>query len=174
VVFCSLWWCNPYRIAEQRERGPVLDPDLVAFVHGGVAIGVATADADRRPAFTRAFGPKVSADGQSLQLCVDAPSGSATRANLEQNGAIAVGFNPPTIARALQIKGAASSVREPVPEELERAEGHFMAFTVEGALVGVSEALLRRAFSPRDFVSVTLSIGEVFDQTPGAGAGQRM
>jgi hypothetical protein len=152
----------------------VLDPDLVALVHGGVAVGVATRDADRRPSFTRAFGPEVSADGGTLQLCVDAPSGSATRANLEENGAVAVGFNPPTIARGLQIKGVASSVREAAPEELERAERHFAAFCVEGARVGVSETLLRRAFAPRDFVSVTLSIADVFDQTPGAGAGQRV
>ena len=83
----------------------MLDPDLVALVHGGVAISVATRDADLRPAVTRAWGPEVSADGLTLRLCVDAPAGSATRANLEGNGAIAVGFNPPTIARALQIKG---------------------------------------------------------------------
>lgn len=152
----------------------MLDPDLVTFVHGGVAVGVATRDADRKPAFTRAWGPEVSGDGRTLRLCVDAPSGSATRANLEDNGAIAVGFNPPTIARGLQIKGVASSVREAGPEELERAERHFVAFSVEGARVGVSEGLLRRSFAPRDLVSVTLSIVEVFDQTPGASAGQRV
>jgi Pyridoxamine 5'-phosphate oxidase len=153
----------------------MLDPDLVALVHGGVAVGVATRDADRRPAFTRAWGPEVSADGRMLRLCVDAPSGSVTRANLEGNGAVAVGFNPPTVARALQIKGVACSVREPEPEELERAERHFVAFSMEGERVGVSASLLRRAFAaPRDLVSVTLSIDEVFDGTPGTGAGQRV
>lgn len=152
----------------------MLDPDLVAFVHGGVAVGVATRDADCRPAFTRAWGPEVSPDGGMLRLCVDAPSGSATRANLEENGAVAVGFNPPTTARGLQIKGVACSVREPAPEELERAERHFAAFSEEGERVGVSGSLLRRAFAAGDLVSVTLSIVEVFDQTPGAGAGQRV
>ena len=152
----------------------MLDPDLVAFVHGGVAVGVATRDAGCRPAFTRAWGPEVSADRGVLRLCVDAPPGSATRANLEGNGAIAVGFNPPTTARGLQIKGVARSVREPSAEELERCERHFLAFCVEGARVGVSESQLRRVFVGRDFASVTLSIDEVFDQTPGAAAGRRM
>jgi predicted GNAT family acetyltransferase len=105
---------------------------------------------------------------------VDAPSGSATRANLEVNGPIAVGFNPPTIASALQIKGIASSVLEPLRDELKRAERHFVAFCVEGEKVGVSESLLRRTFAPGDLVSVTFSIDEVFDQTPGAGAGRRV
>jgi hypothetical protein len=151
----------------------MLDPDLVTFVHGPVAIGVATHGAHRRPAFTRAWGPEVSGDGRTLRLCVDAPSGSATRANLEETAAVAVGFNPPTTARALQIKGVASSVRDAAPEELECAERHFVAFCVEGARVGVSEGLLKRIFAPPcDLVSVTVSIDEVFDQTPGAGAGQ--
>jgi len=152
----------------------LLDSDLVAFVHGGVAVAVATRSADHTPAFTRAWGPEVSGDGLTLRLCVDAPPESATRVNLEDNGAIAVGFNPLTIARGLQIKGVASSVREPAPEELERAERHFLAFCLEGERVGVSESQLRRAFAPQDCVSVTLSIAEVFDQTPGAGAGQRV
>ena len=152
----------------------MLDPDLVAFVNGGVAVGVATRDAGSRPAFTRAWGPEVSADGAVLRLCVDAPPGSATRANLEGNGAIAVGFNPPTAARALQVKGVATSVLGPTPNELARCERHFLAFCVEGARVGVSESQLRRVFAPRDLVSVSLSIDDVFDQTPGAAAGRRV
>jgi hypothetical protein len=36
----------------------------------------------------------------------DRAAGSASRANLEQNGVIAIGFSPPTIARALQVKGS--------------------------------------------------------------------
>ena len=34
------------------------------------------------------------------------------RANLERNGAVAVGFSPPTIARAVQVKGVATRVVE--------------------------------------------------------------
>lgn len=151
----------------------MLDADLVTFVHGGVAVGVGTRDADRRPAFTRGWGPKVSADGCSLWLLVIAPPGSQARANLEDNGAIAVGFNPPTTSRALQIKGVARSVREPEPAELQRAERHLAAFVAETEQIGVPEALVRRTFAaPSEFLSVTVSIDEVFDQTPGPRAGQ--
>jgi hypothetical protein len=153
----------------------VLGPELVAFVHGGVAVTVATRDADRRPAVTRAWGPEVSPDGRTLELCVIAPAGSPTRANLEANGAIAVGFSPPTIARALQIKGAAVSVREPEPDELERAERHLAAFTAEVEQLGIPGRAARRIFRERsDFVSVVVTIDEVFDQTPGPTAGQRV
>jgi hypothetical protein len=106
---------------------------------------------------------------------VVAPAGSVTRANLEGNGVIAVGFSPPTIARALQIKGAVTAVREPTSAELERAERHFAAFASEAEQVGVPARAARRTFGPwSDFVSVTCSIDEVFDQTPGPNAGRRL
>jgi hypothetical protein len=153
----------------------MLDPGLVAFVHSGVAATVGTRGADLRPAITRAWGPRVSADGRSLELCVIAPPGSQTRANLEENGAIAVGFSPPTIARALQVKGVVVSVREPEREDLERAERHFGAFTAEVEQFGISGRVARRVFGPpSEFLAVMLSIDEVFDQTPGPRAGRRV
>jgi hypothetical protein len=153
----------------------VLDSDLVAFVHSGVAVAVGTRDSAYRPAFTRAWGPGVSGDGSTLALCVIAPSGSQTRANLEDNGAVAVGFSPPTIARALQIKGVALALRDPAPSDLERAEQHFHRFSAEAQQLGIPERVARRIFAaPAAFVSVTLSIDEVFDQTPGPGAGRRL
>jgi len=166
-------WCN--WLGFRSERAFVLDPGLVAFVHSGVVVSVGTRDAELRPAFSRAWGPEVSPDGGSLALLVTAPAGSMTRANLEANGAIAVGFSPPTIARALQIKGVVTTVREPEAAELERAERHFHAFSAEAEQVGVPTRVARRAFAaPSDLVSVTCSIDEVFDQTPGPNAGRRL
>jgi len=151
----------------------VLDSDLVAFLHSGVAVSVGTRDADLKPAFSRAWGPEVSDEGRSLALCVIAPPGSLTRANLDANGSIAVGFSPPTIARALQIKGVALAVRAPEPAELERAEQHLRAFSAEVERLGIPPRAARRVFAaPSDFASVTLSIDEVFEQTPGPTAGQ--
>ena len=153
----------------------MLSPDLVAFVHRGAAVTVATRDAERKPAVTRAWGPEVLADGRTLKLCVIAPPGSPTRANLEANGAVAVGFSPPTIARALQVKGVAGSLREPERADLERAERHMAAFSAEAEQFGIPARQARRIFGePSDFLSVTVAIDEVFDQTPGPRAGQRV
>ena len=71
-----------FLFVERSEAAPVLDPDVVEFIHGGVAVGVATRDDDLRPEFARGWGPEVSADGRSLRLCVSAPEGSRMRANL--------------------------------------------------------------------------------------------
>jgi hypothetical protein len=159
----------PLSGSEQR-----LSEEVAAFVCSGVAVSVATRNGDLRPAFTRAWGPRLSEDGQTLTLCVIAPAGSATRAGLEQNGAIAIGFSPPTAARAVQVKGTAVEIRDPERDELECAERHLAAFCVETASIGYPADLARRLYSPVDFVSVTLSIDEVFDQTPGPAAGRRV
>jgi hypothetical protein len=153
----------------------VLDPDLVEFVHGGVAVVVATRDDDLKPQLTRAWGPRVSQDASALTLCVIAAAGSATRANLEGNGAIAIGFGLPSISRAVQIKGTAVSIDEPGVDELERAQAHFHAFTAETAKIGVAPQLPPRLYRHEaEFVSVTVSIAEVYEQTPGPTAGRRL
>lgn len=152
----------------------MLSRGWVAFVHGGAAVSIATRDAMFRPDFTRGWGPQVSEDGRELVVCVTASPGSASRSNLEENGAVAIGFSPPTAARALQIKGSVSELREPARAQLERAERHLEAFVAETGTLGFPPELARRLYSPADLLSVTLSIDEVFDQTPGPGAGRRL
>ena len=137
-------------------------------------MGVATRDDDLRPEFARGWGPAVSADGRSLRLCVTAPEGSRMRANLEGNGAVAVGFSPPTIARAVQVKGVVARVGEPSSPDLERVERHVGSFVAEAERVGAPAELSRRMFVRPGLVAIELSIDEVFDQTPGPTAGRRL
>jgi hypothetical protein len=153
---------------------PRLGPELAAFVHGGVAVSIATRDASLRPAFTRGWGRQVSADGRTVGLCVTAPPGSATRSNLEENGAMAIGFSPPTIARALQVKGHGIVLGDPDPAQMERAERHFEAFSAEARTMGYPIEVVRRLYDPGLLLAAALSIDDVFDQTPGPGAGKRL
>jgi hypothetical protein len=153
---------------------PVLDAEVVEFIHGGVAVGVATRDGDLRPEFARGWGPEVSADGRSVALCVSAPEGSRVRANLEGNGAVAVGFSPPTIARAVQVKGVATAVGEPEAADLERVERHVQSFVAEAERIGAPAELSRRMFVGTGLVAIRFSVDEVFDQTPGPTAGRRL
>jgi pyridoxamine 5'-phosphate oxidase-like protein len=156
------------------ESAPVLTPELVEFVHSGVAVGVATRDESMRPVFTRAWGPNVAADHRSLAVCVSAAEGSATRANLEENGAVALGFCPPTIAKAVQLKGVAAFLGESGPEDLERVERHVRAFRAECERIGVPPAVAERMFDGSCLVLISVSIDEGYDQTPGPRAGHRL
>src|SRR5438067_9056542 len=126
-----------------------------------------------RPAFTRAWGPRVSEDRRSLTLCVLAPEGSAMRANLEGNGAVATGFCPPTIAKAVQLKGVAVVLGEPGPDDLGRVERHVGAFRAVCGRIGVPPEVADRMFVGSSLVLISVSIDEGFDQTPGPTAGRR-
>ena len=81
------------------------------------------------------------------------------RANLERNGAVAVGFSPPTIARAVQVKGVATQVGEPEPADLERVERHFRSFVAQAERIGAPAEL-----SQRMFVRTGLFCGPVLDR----------
>src|SRR5262249_32308195 len=119
-------------------------------------------------------GPEVSADGRSLRMCVTAAEGSRMRANLELNGAVAVGFSPPTIARAVQVKGVATVMGEPQAADLERGERHVRSLGAEAERIGPPVELSRRMFVGTGLVAIQFSIDEVFDQTPGPTAGRRL
>ena len=62
------------------------------------------------------------------------------RTNLERNGAVAVGFSPPTIARAVQVKGVAGAVGEPEVADLERVERHVRSVVAEAARLNLTHA----------------------------------
>jgi hypothetical protein len=159
---------------ELSHEAPVLTPELVDFIHSGVAVGVASRDGSMRPAVARAWGPHVSADLRSLTLCVSAAEGSPMRSNLELNGAAAVGFCPPTIAKSVQVKGVAVVLGEPDGDDLERVEKHVLAFETECARIGVPPQVAARMFDGSALVLISVAIGEVFDQTPGPTAGRRL
>jgi hypothetical protein len=96
------------------------------------------------------------------------------RANLDRNGALAVGFSPPTIARAVQVKGVASRVGDPEAADLDRVERHLRSFVAEAERIGAPAELSRRMFVGPGLVAVAFSIDEVYDQTPGPTAGRRL
>jgi hypothetical protein len=158
----------------QTDAAPVLTPELVDFIHSGVAVGVASRDELMRPAFARAWGPHVSRDLRSLTVCISAAEGSPMRSNLEANGAVAIGFCPPTTAKAVQLKGVAVVLGEPGPDDLGRVERHVDAFRANAELVGVPPAAADRISDAWSLMLISVSIEEGFDQAPGPMAGRRL
>jgi hypothetical protein len=148
-----------------------LGHDLVAIMLSGVAVTFATRDDGLRPEVVRGWGPAVTADGSSLTLCVPAPPGSRTRSNLEASGETAVLFVSAVDYRALQVKGRAVSLSEPTPEQLGLIEEHVLAFAGNAQHLGVELSQVRNYVQPVRHLAVTVSVREVYNQTPGRNAG---
>jgi hypothetical protein len=163
-----------YSCAVARVSGEVaVDADVAAFLRGGVALVVATRDAELRPEIARGWGPVLSEEGCVLQLCVGAQRDSRTIANLEHNGELAATFSLPTTYRSIQIKGTLRELRDPAPGELALVHAHLAAFVDEAERVGVPRVAGSR-FAEPPFVAVTIAIRELYDQTPGARAGSAL
>ena len=148
-------------------------PDIAELAGQGVAVIVGTCDAERRPAVTRGWGPVLRDDGASLALCVDAPRGSATLANLGAGSLVAVTMSRPTSYVSVQLKGPLRTVAAPDEEALRIAEVHIEAFVRETSAIGVPESIIRPLVGT-ELVLVALDVTERYDQTPGPMAGHAL
>jgi hypothetical protein len=147
--------------------------DLAQWEQHGVAAVAATRDERMRPQVVRAWGLTVAPDGASASICVGAAPDSQTLANIAANGAISVTMVIPSTYRMIQMKGRVTGVTEPSAEQLERVEEHAVAFEAEVAPLGLTAEQARR-FVHHELMAVTFSVTEVYDQTPGPGAGARL
>ncbi len=152
------------------ELAPTTAPELASLIESGIAIVVATRDADMRPQTTRAWGARIIDDGAALTLTVVAAEGSRTLDNLRANGAIAVTFCSPTTYRTVQAKGVATDLRQPDERDLARRDEHIEDFLDQGEQVGIERELARR-LTRGEVVAVTVAVRELYQQTPGPGAG---
>jgi hypothetical protein len=149
----------------------VFDQETVALLESGCSISVATVGLDGAPHASRAYGITALPDGAHARLLLDAEDRTIL-ANLAGGGPIAVtGVAVPTL-RAVQFKGMAD---EPVATtdagDLARAADHLDNFFADAnRMEGTPIALLER-LRPTTFAVCTITVTEVFDQTPGPGAG---
>lgn len=148
----------------------MIDAGLKAFLEAAVAVVVGTRDAELTPETCRAWGPRVLADGRSVELLVDRAPAARTLANLAQNGLAAVNFVDDTY-RAVQLKGRCAEAGEADTCDRERAERHHARYARALARFGLDPGISRLHWST-DVVKLRLSVAALFDQTPGPAAGR--
>lgn len=157
----------------------MISDELKTFLEGPVSVLVGTRDSRLVPEITRAWGPSVSEDRRSVGLCVPLATSRKTLDNLEANGRIAVTFSLPTNYRTFQLKGRHAKTAEPDSTDLTVVERHRDAFAAVNAPLGqpreLVEAFWRAEIETAAVLVRILFVPEqVFDQTPGPGAGRRL
>ena len=152
------------------EPPPTIDAELASHIEAGIAIVVATRDDDMRPQITRGWGASVTDDGAALTLCVAAAEGSRALDNLRANGAIAITFSSPTTYRTVQAKGVVTDLRAATARDLARRGEHIEDLLDLVEQVGIERELARR-LARGEVVAVTVAVRELYQQTPGPGAG---
>ena len=156
-----------------------ISDELKTLIEGPVSVLVGTRDSRLVPEITRAWGPVVSEDRQSVSLCIPLATSRKTLDNLEANGQIAVTFSLPTNYRTFQLKGRHVRTAEPESMDLAVVERHRDAFGEVNASLGqpreAIEAFWRAEIeTSAALVRISFEPDQVFDQTPGPGAGRRL
>lgn len=144
--------------------------NIAEFLTRGLCVLVATRDASLAPHCVTGSAVVLAGPGRGVVFLPSFESAPAL-ANLRANGAIAVLLEEPTTHRGIQMKGMVAALREPTTSEL-RAVADFAARTKsELSAIGFAPTVLERMnFMPCTAVEFTFE--QVFEQTPGPGAGR--
>lgn len=154
-------------------RAAVISRELSDFVESGISVLVGTRDARLLPECVRVVGARVERGGAELTVFVPEATGAVTIANLRDNGRIAVCFTRPRDHRSIQLKGQLVSIRGANARERRLVDAYRAGLAEELGWVGLPQRVtLRMAHWPCH--AVRLKVEQVFDQTPGPGAGDPM
>jgi hypothetical protein len=154
----------------------VVEPETIAFLEGGNALIVATVTADGEPAASRGWGLTLLSDDCPEgfvcrgRLLLDASDERAID-NAETVGAIAVTAATPMTFTSIQLKGRVESMEMPTAADDERAQRYIDEFFAAVMETDETERFLLDRMRPIAFVPLIVVIDELYDQTPGPGAG---
>lgn len=154
---------------------PTITDDLLELFASGVDCYIATRDAQLVPETTLGMGLRVHADRRTVTLYVADVALGATRANLElmPRAPIAATLCHPPDHRAVQLKGHCIALRPSTHADRELQEVFRAAMIAAFAAVGVPRTTTR-ALPYWPSTAIELEVSEVFTQTPGPDAGNRL
>ena len=152
----------------------MLSPETATFLEGGCALVVGTASVRNEPHATRGWGATVlSRDPPAIRLLLDGNDAVAIE-YLTTGARISVtGGNVRTL-HSIQFKGTVRAIEAGTDEDRARAARYADELFADIEEVdGTPRPLLDRLLA-RQFVACIVDVDELYDQTPGPGAGASM
>lgn len=153
---------------------PVLEEDVAAFISGHVMLIAATRDDALRPHIGRGCGASFDPDVGALTLLASSTQWPGFHANAKAGAPIAMTVCQPDTYKCLQIKGQIIDVNKPTSGQQQRAQSYLEGMLPFMATLGVSRLQLSLVLSDADLVAIRFWPADLFIQTPGPGAGERM
>lgn len=149
----------------------MFSPETTAFLEGGPALIVGTVDGDGAPTATRAWGLTVlsAADGE-CRLLLDRNAERAL-ANLDSTRVIAVTCADVPTFYSVQLKGTLVRFESATDADCERSNAYVDAFFSDIINTDGSDLSSLHQMRPNEIVASIVRFDDIFDQTPGPGAG---
>lgn len=153
---------------------PVVIPSALAETfEGGVSILVGTRDASLVPEGALATGAVVHPDRRRITIFLPTSPNARAIANARDTGIIAVAFSNSIDHQTTQVKGRVVEVRPGTEVEREVCERYRVALAEQLYIIGQSRTILR-GVNIWPATALTLEVEDLFQQTPGPGAGERL
>lgn len=152
---------------------PLLSAELIAFIESGLSVLVGTRDANLMPETVRGVGVVPRADGRSVRIYIPAANGARTLDNLRDNGHVALTMSRPSTHETVQLKGTVTSVTDAGDHDRALVDRYLATFAEVLSYCGMAQNLTRRLCNWPAAV-IDMHVTDVFQQTPGPGAGERL
>jgi hypothetical protein len=152
----------------------VIDSEIGSLLEGAVMMVVATSDASLRPSIARAVGARRIDDGVLLDIYLSSAQWPTAVANCTPGAPIAFTFCRPTDYRTYQIKGRVIETVHAAASHREDAADYIAGVATVLFGLGVTRQQFAHWITAENLVRIRVKPRDLFQQTPGPGAGQRL
>lgn len=156
-----------------QRAADVLNQDLADFVEQGVSLLVGTCDAARVPHAMRAVGLQLHDDRRHATVYLPEVTSRHTVTDVAVNPRVAVLVSHPLDHRSFQMKGQVTKVSPASEGERAHVERYLERFARQLETVGMPYEVVGM-LSHWPALALEFSVEELYLQTPGPGAGQRL
>lgn len=153
-----------------------LSADDAEFITKGLSITLASRDLRHVPSIARALACRISADAQQLVVLLSRRQSADLLRDVAACGQLAVVITEPSSHRTLQLKGRDALIKALEADDLTVLAASQANFAADILPMGFDESFTRRlyAFEAADLCRLVMTPTDVFQQTPGVDAGQRI
>ena len=151
----------------------MIGPDEAKLLEAGTSGVLGTVNDDGVPDASRAWGQWSLGGGSRVRFLLPSTDETALR-NLRGNGRVALNVSDVRTLKSIQVKGRATTVEACTPDDLALHERYVEEFFATVHETDGTDPALLRGMLPSGLVAAELAVEQVFDQTPGPGAGQAL
>lgn len=147
----------------------MFSPDVMSVLEAGTSLIIGTVGEDGEPRATRAFALTVVDDAPTVRVLISADDPVA----VEQlrTGRVAITSADVRTLRSVQLKGRVVRVEASTDADIELMQEHSEAFFRAIHETDGHDIALVRSLLPITTITIEAVVEELYDQTPGPGAG---
>lgn len=152
----------------------MIGADVAEFLEGPVMISVSTRDSAHRAFIARGSSARFDRRTGNIDVLVCRSQWPDVAANAVKGSPVAVTFARPSDYRAFQVKGQVQDVATVNEAEQRRATDYVARMLAVMGELRVNRLVLSHTLTDKDLIRISFLPIDLFAQTPGPGAGQRL